>query len=87
MYRTIQDIIAHNRAINHHFFDKDTMNHWNSKVYQKVYEGGYFITYEEDDFSKGYTIRQCINGVIHSISRFKQYDTFTQAEIAIQLHA
>jgi len=91
-YKTINDIIAHNKYIGHHFFDKDSITHWNSRVYPKVYEGSYFITYECDKDSddniinEGYTIRQCVHGVIHSVSNFKQYETYEQAETNIRLH-
>ena len=46
MYQSIADMKAMNVAIGHHFFDKETMKHWGSKIHGGVRHGCYFITSE-----------------------------------------
>jgi len=50
MFNTIADVRTANRKLGRHFFDRETMRFFNSKVYPYVYGGSFFITRERYDF-------------------------------------
>lgn len=85
IYIDIEDIKKANADIGRHWFDAETMAYFNSYVYQKVYFGRFFITSEQDEHGawegqRRYTVRECIDGEIHTTSEFGEFDTFKQAQ-------
>ena len=93
MYRTIKDIIAANKAAGHHWFSKETMEFFESKVETEIYpfEGGaYFITSEQFHGSYGYkaprsyTARMIDNsGVVSTVGSFEAHESKQEAMDAI----
>lgn len=49
-YRTLSDLRAANAAAGFHFFARDTMKWWRSRVESTLIRGRYFIT-SEDEFA------------------------------------
>jgi hypothetical protein len=61
MFKTIADVRAANRAIDHHFFDRSTMRFFASRIESGLYAGRYFITSEKAGFTseqRRFTIRE-----------------------------
>lgn len=88
-YRTIRDIKKANKNNGGHFFEKDTLRFFQSKVYDEVYQGKYFITSErfQNEATK-YTVRQCDEeGDISTVGKFQAYQTLHEAVSAINLIA
>jgi hypothetical protein len=51
---TIEEIIVHNKATGHHFFDEKTMRCFHSRVSSITY-GNYFVTSERQPPYQGFT--------------------------------
>ena len=85
-YETITEIKEANKAIGHHWFSRDTMRFFNSRVESKVYGGHFFITSEKymDDDRRTYTIRSCYNGHVDTVGEFQQYRTIEEARHAVK---
>lgn len=47
-FATVADIRAANRAIGHHWFDRDTVRFFGSRVGRTVYGGRFFVSSEQD---------------------------------------
>ena len=83
MRYSIEEVIRANKAAGYHFFDKDTMEFFGSKVVCPVFENCCFVT-EEDDFlrtQKLYTVRQFdpLTGSIEIVGEFQEYETVEEA--------
>jgi hypothetical protein len=63
MFKTIAQVKKANKAAGMHFFSKDTMQVWNSRIHGKNLIGGrYFITSEQyDHWPRHYTVRMVKN--------------------------
>ncbi len=88
-YRTIRDIKKANKNNGGHFFEKGALSFFQSKVYDEVYQGKYFITSErfQNEATK-YTVRQCDEeGDISTVGKFQAYQTLDEAVSAINLIA
>jgi hypothetical protein len=89
MFNNITEVKKANKQIGQHFFDRDTLTFFGSKVYPDLYTvaGRQFFVTSEDNFNrteKGYTIREAMpDGDIETISEFLQYATKEQAIFAI----
>jgi hypothetical protein len=59
-FKTIADVRAANKAIGHHFFSRETMRHWRSRIESSLYGGRYFVTSEQggDDKPRIYKVRE-----------------------------
>lgn len=84
MYNNISEIKRANADIGRHFFDKQTMRFFNSRVLSTVYHGRFFITSEQDGYGawereRRYTVRECIDGEIHTVSEFGEFSTAREA--------
>lgn len=91
MFNTIADIIEANGNAGQHFFDRDAMRFFNSRVYADLYvekgeEQGedvtYFVTSErqDSDSPRLYTVRYALdNGEVSTASEFMQSKTLKQA--------
>jgi hypothetical protein len=89
MFNNITEVKKANKEIGQHFFDRNTLAFFGSKVYPDLYTvaGRQFFVTSEDNFNrteKGYTIREAMpDGDIETISEFLQYATKEQAIFAI----
>lgn len=63
---TIPEIRLRNKEAGHHFFDRDTMAFFNSKVYEVVY-GRYFVTSEQFVAPDG-----TANARLYTVRRFNE---------------
>jgi hypothetical protein len=82
---TIEDIKKKNASTGNHWFSKDTIRFFNSIVYDKVYNGCFFITSEDFFGNRKFTIRKALeNGGIDSVSAFGAYETYNEACAAIE---
>lgn len=82
MFKTISEVRAANRRIDNHFFDRDTMRFFKSKIESGVYGGRYFITSEQfrEDSSRRYTIREAkASGEVNTIGAFQAYYSLEDA--------
>lgn len=84
---TIADIKQINRQTGLHFFDKNTMSFWGSKIETGVHANLCFVTSEDnfDRTKKLFTIRRFIpkTGQIETVGKFQAYSTLAEAKEAI----
>ena len=76
------DVKRHNKEVGHHFFSKDTMGFFNSRIESNLIGGKYFVTSEKnDDWPRLYTIREYdkTTGRISTHGDFQQYKTLRAA--------
>lgn len=89
MFNNITEVKAANKNKGQHFFSKNTLAFFGSKVYPELYTvaGRQFFITSEDNFNcteRGYTIREVMSdGDIETIGDFLQYATKEQATFAI----
>ena len=80
---TLTDIKNNNKKAGRHWFDKDTMRFFDSRIESKLYSDNTFITSEQQSYQhpREYTIRIALNsGVdIESVGEFQQFETLEQA--------
>ena len=80
---TLTDIKNNNKKAGRHWFDKDTMRFFDSRIESKLYSDNTFITSEQQSYQypRKYTIRIALNnGIdIESVGEFQQFDTLEQA--------
>ena len=86
---TIQEVIRHNKEIGHHFFDKGTMEFFNSRIESELLYGRYFITSEWiglEGFPRKYTVHYYTTetGNITTVGKFQAYDTLESAIQAVE---
>lgn len=86
-FKNMADVKAANKAIGHHFFDKDAMRFFNSRIEGELYGGRYFVTSEQFVDSDGvaaprkYTIREVKeDGRIDDASEFQQFASLRAAQ-------
>lgn len=87
MFKNMKQVMKANKDIGHHWFSKDTMRFFNSRVESELIEGKYFIT-SEDNFNRDarlYSVR-IVNkdGTIDTVGEFLGYKTKQAALEAIQ---
>lgn len=86
---TISDIQTHNRVAGHHFFDRETMRFFNSRILEGVYGGRFFVTSERfESDPRRYTVRKYdrATGWVDSASDFQAFTTARQAiRFAVEL--
>lgn len=79
---TMEMIKYNNERAGQYFFEPATMRFFNSKVYNEVYDGEYFVTSEKGpDGVRKYTVRRAIDrgAKIETIGEFQQFDTLAKA--------
>lgn len=85
-YATIEEIKQANAAIGHFWFSPETMEWFQSEIHPRVYHGRFFITSEQGkhgewDGARRFTVRECIDGSIHTVSEFGEFDTWKEAQM------
>lgn len=98
MFKTMNEIIEASQNRGGHFFDRQTLQFFGSRVHNTVYGGRYFITSEQDkgvrlsdgkhvqawDGERRYTIRVCDDeGFINTVGEFGGFTSLVAAESAI----
>ena len=81
---TISEVKSIVRSNGYHFFDKDTMKYWGSRIETSVFKNGCFVT-SEDNYDKTerlYTVRRFNGTSINTIGEFQQYKTKDSARDA-----
>ena len=85
MKLTMADIRRNNKEAGYHFFDKDSMRFFNSRIETGLYKDNTFITSERYDYNypREYTIRRAVDGgiKIETIGEFRQFETLEDAKI------
>lgn len=81
MFKTIADVRAANQDAGNHFFDRDTMRFFKSRIVSNLYGGRYFITSEQGPHGpRKFTIREAHeNGDVTTASSFMQYSDIQDA--------
>jgi len=82
---TIEIVKEINKAKNQHFFDKDTMRFFKSKIHSRqLIDDKYFITSEQFDYDtpRLYTIREFDqeSGDIGTVGEFQQFRSVKEAK-------
>ena len=93
-WENITQIKRANKALGHHFFDRDAMTFFRSRVYPHVYGGRFFITSEQfvagdgEEFPREYTVREARpDGTIDTVDmpKFKALaDATARVEILVR---
>lgn len=90
MFKTINEIKERSQQAGNHFFDKETMEFFDSRIGRSVFGGRYFITSEQFHHSDGshprkWTVREAHdNGDITTVGEYQQYATSHDAVKAAQ---
>lgn len=90
MFNSTDEIKAHAKQSGSHFFDKTTMEFFDSRVGRAVFGGRFFITSEQfhhgdESLPRMWTIRKVTDdGSIETVGRFQQYATPNEAVKAAQ---
>ena len=88
-YSSIDQVRAENAARGHHFFDRDTLRFFRSRIGTTVYAGRLFVTSEQPpDGGRLYTLRACADdGTVSTLGSECGYDTPEAARLAARLLA
>ena len=87
MYKSLTEVKRANAAADQHWFSKDTMSFFESRVLDPLYYGRYFVTSERGPYADAehfYTVREALpNGHIDTVGEFQAYSTAQEATQAI----
>ena len=86
---TISEVKSIDKSNGGHFFDKDTMKFWGTRIETSVFKNGCFVT-SEDNYNKTkrlYTVRRFNGKSIDTIGDFQQYKTKESAREAARLYS
>ena len=81
-YSHLDDVRTANAAIGHHWFDRDTIRFFRTRIASELIAGRYFITSEQhrDDGPRLYSIREAQpDGTIDTIGTFQKYKSRSAA--------
>ena len=91
-YYSVAGIRAANAAAGFHFFDRDSMRAFSSRVHGRLYGGRYFVTSEQDrapygaaawDGERRYTVREArADGSIGTVGEFGAFSSGAEAHRA-----
>lgn len=84
-FATLRDGIYANKENGYHFFDRDTLRFFGSRVHPRLY-GDYFVTSEHnfDRTERHYTVRRFTdeNGNVETVDGFQNYASYSGAHAA-----
>ena len=85
-FSSLREIEEANRRAGQHWFEKDTMRFFKSKVLGPVYGGHYFVSSEKGPHGgRAYSVRKATrHGKIETVGKFQQYTSAAQARRAIE---
>lgn len=78
----IDDVVRENKQKGNHFFDDDTMEHFNSRVETNLFYDKYFVTSEKAPHEKQrfFTVRRVTDDFdVRTVGEFQAYDTKSEA--------
>lgn len=81
-FKTISDVRRANKAAGHHFFDRDTMRFFSSRVVLSLYAGRFFVTAETGPGQAWprFSVREaCPDGRVITRGEFQAYRTIEDA--------
>lgn len=91
IYRDIDDVKRANHDAGGHWFERDTMRFFDSRVSGRLFHNRYFISSERfrgfraPDGDRAYTIREALpNGDIEEVGAFQQFDTAREARAGLE---
>ena len=80
----MNDVIRHNKKVGQHFFDKETMKYWGSRIETELFPNNTFVTSEDtyDRNGRLYTVRMYDpnTGRIKTLNSFQEFDNLRDAE-------
>ena len=84
LFSTMAAVRAANKAAGHHFFDRDTLRFFGSKIECKLYAGRYFVTSEQPPHGpRVWRVREAQpDGTIDTVG--EQLATLADAQAAIK---
>lgn len=87
-WKTIDDVIAANRRIGHHWFEPSTMRFFESTIETGILKGCYFVSSETGpDRKTGYTLRVVReNGSVGTVGTFRAHKSVDDAKEALRQH-
>ena len=83
---SMKNIKEMNQENGKHFFDKKSMAFFKSYIESPLYEGGYFVTSEQNDpYQRLFTVRKVDfeTGSIETVGEFQGHKTKKEAELHI----
>jgi len=83
MFKTIADVKKANKAIKNHWFNKETMDFFGTKIESELIDGKYFITSEDDFYRTKRQYRLRIvekNGKIYTPGDGRPFDSLDDAK-------
>jgi hypothetical protein len=86
-FKNMTEVRQCNDLYGYHWFERDTMRFFKSRVGNTVYGGKYFISSEQREWNtpRRYTVREALEtGNIETVSEFMQYATWQGAYDRIQ---
>ena len=87
MFTNMTEVKKANKEKGGHFFDKNTLRFFNSRIESSLLKNKYFITSEwyGEGFKRLYTIREALkDGSIKTIGKFQEHKTKELAKEAIK---
>jgi hypothetical protein len=88
-FRDMNEVRAANKRIGHHYFDRETLRWWLSRIGDELYGGRYFVTSERDrlghvwDGRRRYSVREALpDGSVDTVGEFGQYASRSGAHAA-----
>lgn len=93
MKATMKSVIKYCKEVGNHFFDKETMKFWGSKVESDLLPNGTFVIseYNFDRTKRLYTVRKydseakLLGDIIKTVGEFQEYETLADA-MNVALH-
>ncbi len=81
-YATISEVRAANAQLGHHWFDRDTLRFFHSRISTGVFGGRYFVSSEKGPgMARRYSVRIANDdGSIDTVGDFQQDATLAQAK-------
>jgi hypothetical protein len=86
-YTDMASVRAANQSIGNHWFDRDSMRFFNTRLESGLIAGRYFITSErmDENHARRYSVREALpDGSIDTIGEFQAYTTKEDAREAIK---
>jgi hypothetical protein len=85
-FKTLAEFKAANKAAGNHFFDRKTMNFFNSRIESGLIGGMFFITSESDmrNTERFYNVRRIDNGGV-SVNTVAKFNTIKYKDTAKRL--
>lgn len=87
-FTTLAEFKTLNRSTGRHFFDRDAMKFFNSRIESGLIGGRFFVTSEKmDEYApRLYTIREAMDdGSVQDANGYQRYHSLEAARLAVRL--